>query len=109
MRNVVDGMDMPTDDMIVDSYAEGAAGFLGGEAAIHNFVTSLLLPPALGQLFHDDALHQSKGDESLIGRKVQGLKRQNKSGTLLEDIRGLSILRAHYEGGRDNRGWEAST
>lgn len=107
-RNVPSEMDIPTQDMIAGLDAEGAAGFLRGEAAVHGVVTSGLLQPSLGELFRDDALFQSKGEDSIIGVRVQERKRQNRLGSLVDNFRARSVLRAHYDAGRDNCGWEAA-
>src|ERR1700722_14949491 len=77
-RNVPSEMDISTEDMIVGLDAEGAAGLLRGEAAVHEVVTSGLLQPSLGELFRTDALFQSKGEDSIIGVRVQERKRQNR-------------------------------
>jgi hypothetical protein len=91
----------------VENDAAGAAGLLRGSAALHDIVTSRTLGPRLGQLLSIDARLQAAGDESLIGRKVRNRKRQNKLGSLLDDIRGLSVLRARYEAARAGCGWQA--
>ena len=100
VRNVVDGMDMPTDDMIVDSYAEGAAGFLRGEAALHDFVTSLLLPPSLGQLFQRRRPAPVEGRREPDRTQGPGAKAAEQDReACVDNFRARSVLRAHYEGG----------
>jgi hypothetical protein len=83
------------EDTRVENDAAGAAGLLRGAAALHDIVTSRTLGPALGQLLSLDARRQAAGDESLIGRKVRGRKRQNRLGSLLDDIRGRVPARRH--------------
>lgn len=99
-------LDKRTEDVNVGVDAEGAAGLLRGEAALHAIVTSLLLQPSLGELLSDDARLQSEGAESLIGRRVRERKRQNRLGSLVDNFRARSILRAHYDAGREGCGWE---
>ena len=110
VRNAVGAdMDKPPWDLPAEQYtAAGAAGLLRGEAALHELITSRLLPSDLGPQMALDARVQSGGDESLFGRKVEGRRRQNKLGTLLDNVRSESVLRAHYEAGREGCGWKTA-
>ena len=110
VRGDVDGagLDRLPEDMNVEHLEAGTSGLLRGEAALHDLVTSRLLSPEHGRLLAQDALYQSMGDESLLGRQVRQRRRQNRLSTLVGNLRARSVLRSHYEAGRDGCGWEAA-
>jgi hypothetical protein len=98
--------DAPLDEGLTDHLiSEGATGLLRGEARYHEDVTTGLLGPSIARLFKEDALNQSKGDDSLIRRKIPARNRQNRLSTLLDMGRGLSIVRAHYDAGFNAISW----
>jgi hypothetical protein len=97
--------DAPLDSKRTDQMvAAGAAGLLRGEAQYHEDVTTAVLGASIARLYKDDALFQSKGDASLIARKIPG-RRQNRLSVLLDMGRGLSILRGHYDAECNASSW----
>jgi hypothetical protein len=98
--------DDPLDDKLTaQMIAAGSIGLLRGEAQYHEDVTTGFLGAPIARLFKEDSLFRSKGDDSLIARKIPRRNRQNRLSKLLEVGRGLSILRAHYDARRHGRSW----
>ena len=125
VRNAVGAdMDKPPWDLPAEQYtAAGAAGLLRGEAALHELITSRLLPSDLGPQMALDARVQSGGDESLyrpqgrgaqtakqtrhaarqrpVGKRAQGALRGGARGLRLED--GASTFVRWRRGYRDTQ------
>jgi hypothetical protein len=98
-------LDAPLHKLTPDEVmAAGEVALFRGETQFHEDVTVGILGP-VGRLFKEDAQLQSLGDASIIGLRVPERNRQNRVSTVVDRGRRRSILRAHYDGARDNVSW----
>ena len=110
MRGDVDGagLDRLPEDMNVEHLEAGTSGLLRGEAALHDLVTSRLLSPeqwtalGAGRALPVDGRREPA---RAAGAATQAAEQALHAGWR---PRARSVLRSHYEAGRDGCGWEAA-